>query len=210
MDPNRTNSVGASDGPAKPSPLRDDRRMRWSGEMLVSAFATASALFAPQVAAINALNVFPVPDGDTGTNMYHTLQAALAGARNIVAGDDVRVGQVLAGAAHGALVGSRGNSGVILYQILAGLAERAQDAPDLDGRILAAGLGRAAERAYGAVLNPVEGTMLTVIRSAAAGAEPAARSNDDLANVLNHAHSAAEEALRRTPEMLDILRQAGV
>ncbi|HEU4793658.1 MAG TPA: DAK2 domain-containing protein [Nitrolancea sp.] len=187
-----------------------DRRVRWSGEMLVSALETATALFAPRVSAINALNVFPVPDGDTGTNMYYTLQAAFGGARCVGAGHDLQVGQVLAGAAHGALMGARGNSGVILYQILAGLSERAQDAVDLDGPTLTAGLRRAAELAYGAVLNPVEGTMLTVIRSAAEGAELAVQSGDGLGMVLDSAYDTAAEALRRTPEMLDVLRQAGV
>ncbi len=184
--------------------------MCWSGEMLVSALETAIALLAPNVPSINALNVFPVPDGDTGTNMYHTLQAALGGARSVGEGDGHQAGQVLAGAAHGALMGARGNSGVILYQILAGLAERAQDAADLDGRILARGLSRAAELAYGAVINPVEGTMLTVIRAAAEGAELAVQSDVDLTAALDGAYEAAAEALRRTPEMLDILRQAGV
>lgn len=210
MDPNRLNSAGASGVPAEPSAIDGGRRARWSGEMLVSALKTAIALFAPNVPSINALNVFPVPDGDTGTNMHHTLQAALEGARRAGAGHDLHAGQVLAGAAHGALMGARGNSGVILYQILAGLAERAQDAADLDGRILAAGLRRAAELAYGAVLDPVEGTMLTVIRSAAEGAEFAVQSDADLTVVLDRSHEAAADALRRTPEMLDILRQAGV
>lgn len=210
MDPIRLNSTGATGEPAETTAIDRDRRARWSGEMLVSALETVIALFAPQVPAINALNVFPVPDGDTGTNMYHTLQAAIGGARSVDATDDLQVGQVLAGAAHGALMGARGNSGVIMYQILAGLAERAQNAAELDGPTLAKGLRRATELAYRAVLGPVEGTMLTVIRSAADGAEQAVHSDADLAPVLDRAHVAAEEALRRTPEMLDILRQAGV
>ncbi len=210
MDPNRLNSTGLSGVPAEPSSVDEDRRVRWSGEMLVSALETAIALFAPNVPSINALNVFPVPDGDTGTNMYHTLQTALGGARSVETSDGFQAGQVLAGAAHGALMGARGNSGVILYQILAGLAERAQGAEELDGRILASGLRRAAELAYGAVLNPVEGTMLTVIRTAAEGAELAIQSDADLTAAFDGAYEAAAEALRRTPEMLDILRQAGV
>lgn len=190
--------------------LDADRAVRWSGSTLLDALQTATAHFEPQAASINALNVFPVPDGDTGTNMLLTLQAAVREARKLDHDGQPPVGEVLARAARGALMGSRGNSGVILYQILLGIAEGGVGAVDLDGAALAGGLRRAADLAYRAVANPVEGTMLTVIRAAAVAAEAAARRDGSIAAVIAAALEAAEEALRRTPELLDILREAGV
>ncbi|HET9014825.1 MAG TPA: DAK2 domain-containing protein [Thermomicrobiaceae bacterium] len=182
---------------------------RWTGADVAAALNAATELFEPHVAAVNALNVFPVPDGDTGTNMFLTLRSA-----SHAAGWATRdhpgagAGAILAAAAHGALMGARGNSGVILYQILAGLAEATRDAIELDGSGLAAGLDRAAVLAYRAVMAPVEGTMLTVIRVAAVAASAAA--SRPIATVLAAGVEGASDALRRTPEMLDILRQAGV
>ena len=187
-----------------------DRERRWSGAALIGALETAVAHFEPHVAAVNALNVFPVPDGDTGTNMFLTIQAAVREAQRLNHGSQPRADEVLAGAAHGALMGARGNSGVILYQILTGIAESCQGAAHLDGRVLAAGLRRAADLAYRAVVNPVEGTMLTVIRAAAEAAEIAAAKDSSLSTVLAAALDTAEDTVRRTPELLDILRQAGV
>src|SRR5690606_12451111 len=187
-----------------------DRERRWSGAALIGALETAVAHFEPHVTAVNALNVFPVPDGDTGTNMFLTIQAAVREAQRLNHGSQARADEVLAGAAHGALMGARGNSGVILYQILAGIAESCQGAAHLDGRVLAAGLRRAADLAYRAVVNPVEGTMLTVIRAAAEAAEIAAAKDSSLSTVLAAALDTAEDTVRRTPELLDILRQAGV
>lgn len=186
-----------------------ERQDAWSGATLTAALRSATNHFAAEAAAINALNVFPVPDGDTGTNMLLTLRSALSEVEHPAGPNPLGAGSILASAAHGALMGARGNSGVILYQILAGIAEAAGGAEALDGRLLAAGLVRGAELAYRAVVSPTEGTMLTVTR-AAADAVSAPDSPAAIAQVLSAARSAAEAALARTPEQLDILRQAGV
>lgn len=152
---------------------------------------------------IDAANVYPVPDGDTGTNLSLTLTAvaeALPGAP-----DQPRA---LADAiARGSLLGARGNSGVILAQVLRGLCE-AVDASGLDARGLTKGLARGAELAYEAVLTPVEGTMLTVARAAADAA--GGFRGDDCSELLDVAARAAHEALERTPELLPLLKQSGV
>ncbi|HEU5422459.1 MAG TPA: DAK2 domain-containing protein, partial [Nitrolancea sp.] len=187
---------------------RADRSARWSGADLLAALDFAVAYFEPFVPELNALNVFPVPDGDTGTNMFLTLQAAGREADRLGPGGSA--GEVLAAAAHGALMGARGNSGVILYQSLTGLAEALQGEPVVTGAGLAAGLTRAGELVYQAVLKPVEGTMLTVMREAGAAARRAAEAEHSLGPVLDAALAGAETALARTPEQLPILRQAGV
>jgi dihydroxyacetone kinase-like predicted kinase len=210
MDPDEMRIVDSPDQPVARSVPEAERQVHWSGETLLQALETAAAYFAPQVPSVDALNVFPVPDGDTGTNMYETLKAACQEGRRAGHDRDRLVGRVLAAVAHGALMGARGNSGVILYQFLAGLAKAAEGAAELDGRTFASGLRRASELAYGAVINPVEGTMLTVIRAAADGAEQAVRSDDTLSAVLEAAVTGADIALARTPELLEILRQAEV
>src|SRR4051794_30910030 len=120
--------------------------------------------------AINRLNVYPVPDGDTGTNMALTLESVcheLDGADEGMAGTCKAI-------SHGSLMGARGNSGVILSQVLRGMVEVLRDADAADGAAFAAALGAASSAAYGAVMRPVEGTILTVVREAAEGAEIAA------------------------------------
>ncbi|MDQ6834160.1 MAG: DAK2 domain-containing protein, partial [Chloroflexota bacterium] len=126
------------------------------------------------VAAVNALNVFPVPDGDTGTNMFLTMQAAYAAAAEKGKGDGPSVGDVANHVAHGALMGARGNSGVILSQIFRGMAKALDGHLALDGVLLAAAFTEASAMAYKAVMKPVEGTLLTVSRGAAEAAERAA------------------------------------
>jgi DAK2 domain fusion protein YloV len=156
-------------------------------------------------AAINRLNVYPVPDGDTGTNMALTVQSvaeALAGADP---GDMVSVADAIS---LGALMGARGNSGVILSQILRGIASALRVAGGVDGPVLVDGLRRAADGAYQAVETPVEGTILTVVRAAADGA--AAAGDVGLADVLIEARNWAADALARTPDLLPVLRSAGV
>ena len=115
---------------------------------------------------INRLNVYPVPDGDTGTNMALTLESVVAE----LEGADADMASTCKAISHGSLMGARGNSGVILSQILRGLATTLSEADDGDGRRWADALTAAAEAAYGAVMKPVEGTILTVVREAAAGA----------------------------------------
>ncbi len=186
------------------------RRPRWTSQDVLDALAFTSAHFEPFVPEINALNVFPVPDGDTGTNMFLTLKASSDATRRGASPSSGTVSDVFRAAAHGALMGARGNSGVILYQIFEGLAQSAPDTDSIDGSDLARGLGRSAELAYQAVINPVEGTMLTVIREAAEAVQKAIDSDADMCNVLVTATDGARRALARTPDMLPILRQAGV
>lgn len=155
---------------------------------------------------INRLNVYPVPDGDTGTNMALTMESVVTELDG--AGDELP--EVCRTIGHGSLMGARGNSGVILSQILRGLTGVFADAPDgeIDGARFAAALTAAAEGAYEAVGNPVEGTILTVIREAAEAAEAA--ESDTLQGVAIAALDRGQDALRRTPEMLKVLADAGV
>jgi DAK2 domain fusion protein YloV len=156
---------------------------------------------------VDALNVFPVPDGDTGTNMLLTLQSAVEEIRE---GDDPDLSAMARRAAHGALMGARGNSGVILSQIFRGFCMGVGTDSAVDAKGLARAFRQGAEVAYRAVIKPTEGTMLTVARDAAAGAEAAAGKGNDVTEVVKAASEAAAEAVERTPEQLPILKQAGV
>src|ERR1700736_881042 len=156
---------------------------------------------------VDALNVFPVPDGDTGTNMLLTLQSAVEDIRDV---DDADLSRTARRASHGALMGARGNSGVILSQILRGFCVGIGSHGAVDAAGLAAAFREGAEVAYRAVIKPTEGTMLTVAREAAAGAEAKARETSDLTQVVRAACDAAAAAVERTPEQLPILKQAGV
>jgi len=157
---------------------------------------------------INRLNVYPVPDGDTGTNMALTVASVCDELAESATGDDM--GTVCAAISHGSLMGARGNSGVILSQILRGIAGVAAEHPDGIGpREVTEALRAATDAAYGAVMKPVEGTILTVIRGAAIGAGTAGE-QATLVEVLDAAHMAASDALASTPELLDVLADAGV
>jgi uncharacterized protein len=157
---------------------------------------------------IDALNVYPVPDGDTGTNLFLTMEAALeavdAAADEGPGGDP---GPVMRALAQGAFLGARGNSGVILSQLLRGVADVLAGRAPVTGSILGAALVRAAELGYAAVAAPVEGTILTVARAAA---DAGSAAGDHLPTVVRTAAQAAREALARTPEQLETLRSAGV
>jgi DAK2 domain fusion protein YloV len=164
--------------------------------------------------SLNRLNVYPVPDGDTGTNMALTLEAVVA---ELGPADDTGMGDaeppdmgsVCKAISHGSLMGARGNSGVILCQILRGISDAFEDHPEGGGaETVAQALREASDAAYGAVMRPVEGTILTVARAAADGAGPARGTS--LVAVLDGARRAAVNALARTPEMLPVLKQAGV
>jgi len=152
---------------------------------------------------LNSLNVYPVPDGDTGTNMALTLESV---ASELATAEGME--EVCRAVAHGSLMGARGNSGVITSQILRGLADTFSGLSEVGSEDLRAGLRRAADAAYQAVLRPVEGTILTVVREAAEAVEAAIGSS--LARLLEVAATAAADAVRRTPEMLPVLRDAGV
>jgi len=157
--------------------------------------------------AINRLNVYPVPDGDTGTNMSRTLDAVVA---EIDKSADPTMAGVCAAVSHGSLMGARGNSGVILSQVLRGLAARFSTESEVDARVFAEGMAAAAKSAYEAVLKPIEGTILTVVRESAEAASENAVSGTQLGGTLVASRAAGRDALRRTPEMLPVLKQAGV
>ncbi|MEZ4516658.1 MAG: DAK2 domain-containing protein [Chloroflexota bacterium] len=156
---------------------------------------------------VNSLNVFPVPDGDTGTNMLLTMRSAVTRAEGV---QDEHVGRVAVQLAQGALMGARGNSGVILSQIWRGLGQSLQDKEEFTANDLAKAFKQASDTAYKGVMRPVEGTLLTVIRAGAVEADEAARKSSDLRFVLERVLESCEQALERTPDQLPVLKQAGV
>ena len=162
-------------------------------------------MFERNIEPLNALNVFPVPDGDTGTNMFLTLREVVEEAEKTDAGT---AGEVAAAMSHGALMGARGNSGVILSQVFKGLALQLEGRQDMSAVDLAHGLGRARTLAYKAVGQPVEGTMLTVIGATVAPSEAA--SDGSVLDVVEAACEAARAAVAMTPAQLKVLRDAGV
>ena len=178
----------------------------WDGRRWRAALLGGTARLEQHREAVNDLNVFPVPDGDTGTNMLLTMRAALAGIDP--AADEA--GAIGKQAARGALMGARGNSGVILSQIIAGMARALEGHRESDAQTMARALKEAAEAAYGAVAQPVEGTILTVAREAGRAAEQAAEESHDVATTLRRATTAAAEAVRKTRYQLKVLEEAGV
>jgi DAK2 domain fusion protein YloV len=156
---------------------------------------------------VNALNVFPVPDGDTGTNMLLTMRSAYG---RIKDSPETHVGRMAHELSQGALMGARGNSGVILSQIWRGLAKSLKDNATFNADDLAAALKEAADTAYKGVMRPVEGTILSVIRAGALEGKDAARKSQDLRFVLERVLERCQQALARTPDQLPILKQAGV
>ncbi len=170
--------------------------------------AAAHAALKAQVARINALNVYPVPDGDTGTNMLLTLESTLKDAADESYGSAEEASKAVARAA---LMGARGNSGVILSQMIRGACDVLAKQGTLDAATYSQALDGARERAYASVREPVEGTMLTVVKDAArAAGEAVDGGEDDLPAVIRASAVEAHESVRRTPELLDVLRDAGV
>jgi uncharacterized protein len=179
----------------------------WDGADLKRAMSAASRWLDRHAAAINALNVFPVPDGDTGTNMTLTLQAACKQVADL---ESRSATEISSGMSYGALMGARGNSGVIFSQVLRGFHRGLAGAETIDGAGWAAALHDAAGTAYQAVLKPVEGTMLTVIREMAEGALAAAEQGGALLSVIEATVEAGRASVARTPTLLQKLRDAGV
>lgn len=177
----------------------------WTGEELLGALRAGAQWLDQHADMINALNVFPVPDGDTGTNMSLTMNGAVADIAPdqscAVVADKVRYWATMRG---------RGNSGIILSQVLRGLALGLADHATMDGATLAAALGHASTSAYKAVMKPIEGTMLTVIREASEAAHVAAGQGASVADVLAATVRGADGAVERTPTLLKALRDAGV
>ena len=182
---------------------------RLHAEGFRDALDTALEWFELNRDAINAINVYPVPDGDTGTNMLLTLRAARRAADDEAAAS-TNVGAFTGAMAQGALLGARGNSGVILSQMVRGLAEGLEGSADVGPSELLGALESAATAAYSAVATPVEGTMLTVMREAAEGAVANQAADPSLASVLDATVAAARVSVERTPELLPQLQDAGV
>ena len=155
---------------------------------------------------INRLNVYPVPDGDTGTNMARTLDAVVTELEGASAELDTTCEAI----SHGSLMGARGNSGVILSQILRGLSSTLKTAKTSGAQRVAEALKSASSAAYEAVLKPIEGTILTVVRETADAAVKAADEGASLAVMLRAARAAGRKALDNTPELLPVLKDAGV
>jgi DAK2 domain fusion protein YloV len=189
-----------------PSSTADQANLVWDGAQLLSGLTAAARWLEQHADAVNALNVFPVPDGDTGTNMALTLNGAVQDVA-----PDPSVAVVSEKVKYWAMMRGRGNSGIILSQVLRGLAQ-GLDGHDLMGAPeLAAALAQASVSAYRAVLKPVEGTMLTVMREASEAATAALASSDASAlTVLAAATQAARESVDRTPTLLKTLADAGV
>ncbi|MEX1248547.1 MAG: DAK2 domain-containing protein [Anaerolineales bacterium] len=156
---------------------------------------------------VNALNVFPVPDGDTGTNMALTMKSAIDEIKNV---SEDKADDMLNALAQGALMGARGNSGVILSQLWRGFARSVQGKTSLNSQDLAAAFASARDTAYKGVVRPVEGTILTVAKDMAAEAEAAVNGGVDPITLLMRVLQAAKDSVNRTPELLPILKQAGV
>ncbi len=156
---------------------------------------------------INSLNVFPVPDGDTGTNMSLSMAS---GAKYEREETSTKVGDLASALAKGLLMGARGNSGVILSQIFRGFSKAVADKESLTANDLAAALAAGAQTAYKAVMKPTEGTILTVIRKAAGAGKEAVKTTDDICEVMDVVVTAAEAALKSTPDLLPVLKQVGV
>lgn len=192
---------------AVPAPASNGLYQHVNGRDLKAMIAAGYAWLERHKEIVNALNVFPVPDGDTGTNMFLTMRAAW---REIDHSDEDDISRVAQAVAQGALMGARGNSGVILSQILRGMAHAFRHKPAISANDLAHGLRQGSDTAYKGVVKPVEGTILTVIRLAADAAQKAAAVEDNVEFVLAHTVQAAGEAVEQTPSLLPVLAKAGV
>ena len=179
-----------------------------TGSMLRDAVISASHHINNHRGDVDALNVFPVPDGDTGTNMSMTIGAA---AREVARmAEDAGAGEIAAAVASALLRGARGNSGVILSLIFRGISKGLKGCREVDGAALANALQIGVEMAYGAVMKPTEGTILTVVRLASESAKRTANTGADAIAVFNAACESAAKALATTPELLPVLTKAGV
>ena len=156
---------------------------------------------------VDALNVFPVPDGDTGTNMSLTMNSAI---KEINLASSNSMEAICNALSKGALRGARGNSGVILSQIMKGIAKTVSDSEFIDAKLFAKALKAGVEIAYGAVVKPKEGTILTVARVTAEHAQVVAKKSSNFLSFLENIIEKSEEILAQTPDMLDVLKKAGV
>lgn len=179
-----------------------------SGDQLIEMITSAANWLEQKREEVDRLNVFPVPDGDTGTNMSMTIRSAAKFVRERADGKDI--GSISAQMAHGALMGARGNSGVILSQILSGMAKGLKDKETAEPRDLVHAFALGADAAYNAVTNPMEGTVLTVVREGSEALSRAFHPDMDAEEALTVFLQAGYRSLQRTPELLPVLKQAGV
>lgn len=175
--------------------------------MLQKMFLAGAANLEAKKEYINELNVFPVPDGDTGTNMTLTIMSA---AKEVNALEKPDMASIAKAISSGSLRGARGNSGVILSQLLRGFTKEIREYEEIDAAVLARACERATATAYKAVMKPKEGTILTVAKGAAQKAQEMAETTEDLEVFLTEVIKYAEEVLAQTPEMLPVLKEAGV
>jgi DAK2 domain fusion protein YloV len=182
-------------------------RRSCDGAGLLEAFRAAVANLEDHVDEVNGLNVYPVPDGDTGSNMAATVRAALTEAESVGDAPADRIAQAIS---FGALMGARGNSGVITSQVFRGMAEGLVGKKRFNGLDLAHALSQGTTAAYSAVAKPVEGTILTVIREMSTAAVATAEKTNDIDRVLAATVEAGRKAVAKTPSLLSILREAGV
>lgn len=195
-----------SDSPK--STIREDfQHVRIDGHVLKKLVGASLDWLRTNQQTVNALNVFPVPDGDTGTNMVLTLQAALD---EIASMNESNAGKMAHAIAHGSLMGARGNSGVILSQLWRGFARALDHHESIDAPSLVRAFSLAKDTAYKGVVRPVEGTILTVAKDLATAAEMALQETDDPLEILKRAVEEADRSVARTPDLLPVLKEAGV
>jgi len=178
-----------------------------SGQDLKRALEKAKLYLEKHIDEVNALNVFPVPDGDTGINMFLTMEAAVEAMDN---SKDTSAASVSSAAARGALMGARGNSGIILSQILRGIAKGLEDKYTFSFHDFAGALSIASEQAYEVVANPVEGTILTAIREASETASRTVKKGTSFTHAIGSVVTQVKRTVKKTPDMLPVLKEAGV
>ena len=177
------------------------------GNLLKIMLESAALMLEENKEEVNSLNVFPVPDGDTGTNMLLTIKSALKQGLQV---DENNASKVALAASQGSLMGARGNSGVILSQLFRGLASGIGENEKIDSKIMAEALKKAADTAYKAVMKPTEGTILTVARECGERAMEIYDLHEDLADLMEEVIKHGNDVLKKTPDMLPVLKQAGV
>jgi hypothetical protein len=183
------------------------RRLTVDGHRLKELVRAGYMWLRQQEEVVNAYNVYPVPDGDTGTNMMHTMRSAWEAIANL---NEAHAGAVAKAVAQGALRGSRGNSGIILSQLWRGFAKSVEQKEIIDAQDIADAFREGAKTAYQGIGTPVEGTILTVARETADAVEIFVRNSHDTRKLLEHAMQAAYDSTQRTPQLLKILKDAGV
>lgn len=196
-----------SNEPLKVEKSSNSKKISIDGQEFKQLFNAGIAWVKSNQQTINSLNVFPVPDGDTGTNMFLTLKSAYA---EIAESHEKNIGRIARQISQGALMGARGNSGVILSQLLRGFSRVLDDQPTMDGALFIRALHESRNTAYKGVVRPVEGTILTVAKDIAKAAEEALQISPVLGEILEIIVREADKSVKNTPELLPILKQAGV